>query len=270
VLRLIRLHPGSLKYLDQILRIFDFLLLYLVLYAAITYSFAVLAVELFAGSVVNPSAHAGNPQYLQEQHAACDTFEEAYLILFQLTTQNNWNEVNAIHTRASGPWVWFFFGTYIFLVSIVFQDIVTGVVMDAFEHIHAESDAEEEGWEEEEEEEEEGGGGGEGLRMEAAENESPTMSMRRLRVVKAATRFERWFGMHASDITEKESKDAIRWHASALLDQLNAAHRRFKTRERLASLPGKTRKSLASSRGSLPPKNRNNPLQELMDEEEDD
>ena len=106
--------------------------------------------------------------------------------------------------------------------------------------------------------------------MEAAENESPTMSMRRLRVVKAATRFERWFGMHASDITEKESKDAIRWHASALLDQLNAAHRRFKTRERLASLPGKTRKSLASSRGSLPPKNRNNPLQELMDEEEDD
>mgnify|MGYP004074716067 CR=1 FL=1 len=34
--------------------------------------------------------------------------------------------------------MWFFFGTYIFLVSIVFQDIVTGVVMDAFEHIHAE------------------------------------------------------------------------------------------------------------------------------------
>ena len=123
--------------MDQILRIFDFLLLYLLLYGAITYSFAVLAVELFAGSVTNPSPSGEDYSYLQEQHAACDTFEEAYLILFQLTTQNNWNEVNAIHTRASGPWVWFFFGTYIFLVSIVFQDIVTGVVMDAFEHINS-------------------------------------------------------------------------------------------------------------------------------------
>ena len=101
------------------------------LYAAITYSFAVIAVELFAGSVTNPKFD-GDYSYLQEQHAACDTLGEAFLILFQLTTQNNWNEVNAIHTQASGPWVWFFFGTYIFLVSIVFQDIVTGVVMDAF------------------------------------------------------------------------------------------------------------------------------------------
>ena len=67
VLRLIRLHPGSLKYLDQILRILDFLLLYLLLYAAITYSFAVLAVELFAGSVTNPSPSGEDYSYLQEQ-----------------------------------------------------------------------------------------------------------------------------------------------------------------------------------------------------------
>ena len=162
--------------------------------------------------------------------------------------ENNWNEVNAIHTRASGPWVCFFLGTYIFLVSIVFQDMVTGVVMDAFEHIHAEESDDDD--------------------YDDDDDGSPAMSVRRLRVLRAATRFERWFGMHASSVTEQESEDSIRRHAGALLDQLNGARRRFEIRKRSMS---RTRKQGVSRdswrRTSLPPENSHNPLQDLLDED---
>ena len=127
---------------------------------------------------------------------------------------------------------------HIFLVSIVFQDIITGVVMDAFEHIHAED-------------------------PDGEDDEG-------IRVVKAVTRFERWFGMHASGVTEKESEDSIRRHAGVLLDQLNGAHRRFKIRKRSMSRTGRKRASTSFSKASLPPENIRNPLQNLIDNEEND
>ena len=253
VVRLVRLHNGSLKYLSRILRIMGVLGLYLVLYAAITYSFAVLAVELFAGNIKNP-AFDGDYSYLQEQHAACDTFQQAYIILFQLTTQNNWNEVNATHAEASGQWVWFFFGSYIFLVSIVFQDIITGVVIDAFEHVHSaveRNDMFEDG--EQVVVTDTSNNTAQGVSAEPHVHQKMMKQAHHMRMV--TTRFDEWFGNRADEVSEEESKEAMAYHAGVLREKLTGVRARLLQRRSLMSLHMRT-----SKQQSLPPENVVNPL----------
>ena len=62
--------------------------------------------------------------------------------------------------------------------------------------------------------------------------------------------------MHATGVTEKESEDAIRQHAGALLDQLNRVHERFNMRRQTLSAV------------SLPPENVPNPLETLLSDDE--
>ena len=60
----------------------------------ITYTFAVLGMEMFGNAVVDPARNT--TAFLTSQHANFGNFQKSVVLLFQISTENNWNEVGSL------------------------------------------------------------------------------------------------------------------------------------------------------------------------------
>ena len=80
------------------------------------YVYAIIGLELFAGS--------GSGQF--------PNFVETQLTLFQLLTGSNWHELMYEEMRLSSPYAAWYFVSFVILVNVVFLNVLVAIVIDVF------------------------------------------------------------------------------------------------------------------------------------------
>ena len=99
------------------------------LYMLITYSFTLVGMALFV------DVQDETPEQKDDQRYTFETFGSASLVLFQLSTTNNWNSI--IYPVMRGAGIGYasniFFFMYFSLCATCMLDIVTGIVVAAFQ-----------------------------------------------------------------------------------------------------------------------------------------
>jgi len=104
----------------------------LTIYTILTYTYAVVGLELFGGFVATPAMDSD--QYMTEQHSGFSSLWDTVLIFFQISIGNNWQDM--VHPNMDAThqeWAALFFVSYFVIFTMILLNVCIGVASELSE-----------------------------------------------------------------------------------------------------------------------------------------